>query len=103
MSINILEDICSITDLKRNTRDVLDQVHRTKRPVILTVNGRADLVLLDAKTFELHLRASNLSKLLMKTENNIAKQNAIPGAKQTEVRLVREFFQEFTYAKESTT
>ena len=32
------EDIRSVTDLKRNTREILDHLHATGRPVILTVN-----------------------------------------------------------------
>ena len=44
MSLNPSEDIRSVTDLKRNTKEILNQVHRTKRPVVLTVNGKADAV-----------------------------------------------------------
>jgi prevent-host-death family protein len=50
MPINLAEDIRSVTELKRNTRDILQQIHRTVRPVVLTVNGKADAVLMDAKT-----------------------------------------------------
>jgi hypothetical protein len=32
MAISITEDIRSITELKRNTNAVLDQIHKTKRP-----------------------------------------------------------------------
>ena len=39
-SMNLTEDIRSVTDLKRHTREVLDQVHATGRPVVLTVNGQ---------------------------------------------------------------
>ena len=46
------EDIRSVTDLKRHTRDILDHLHATGRPVILTVNGRADSVLLDVRAYE---------------------------------------------------
>ena len=72
MAISLTEDIRSITDLKRNTRKILDRLHRTGRPMILTVNGRADAVLLDAKTFEKHLKASNLARLLSPAEEDIA-------------------------------
>ena len=34
------EDIRSVTDLKRNTRDILDHLHATGRPVILTVMAK---------------------------------------------------------------
>jgi len=47
-------------------------MHKTGRPVILTVNGKADAVLIDAKTYEKHLKASNLGKLLAEGEADIA-------------------------------
>lgn len=48
MGIKFSEDIRSVTDLKRNTRSLLDQIHKTGRPVVPTVNGRADAVLMSA-------------------------------------------------------
>jgi prevent-host-death family protein len=52
MSIHITEDIRSVTELKRNMKEVFAHLHKTKRPVILTVNGKADALLMDAKTYE---------------------------------------------------
>ena len=72
MAKSLTEDIRSVTELKRNTRQILDHMHKTGRPVILTVNGKADAVLIDAKTFEKHLKASNLAKLLALGEEDIA-------------------------------
>ena len=62
--MKLTDDIRSVTDLKRKTREILDQVRRTGRPVILTVNGKADAVLMDAKTFETRLAAGNLAREL---------------------------------------
>ena len=72
MSFNLSEDIRSVTDLKRHTREILEQIHKTRRPVVLTVNGRADAVLIDAKTYEKHLRAFNLARLLAEAEEDIS-------------------------------
>lgn len=72
MSLNLSEDIRSVTDLKRHTREILQQVHKTGRPVILTVNGRADAVLLDAQTYQKHLSAFNLARLLAEGEADIS-------------------------------
>jgi prevent-host-death family protein len=72
MSFNLSEDIRSVTDLKRHTREILQQVHKTGRPVVLTVNGRADAVLLDAKTYQKHLRAFNLARLLAEGEADVS-------------------------------
>jgi prevent-host-death family protein len=59
MLISITEDIRSITDLKRNTNAVLEQIHKTKRPVVLTVNGKTEAVLVDAKEYEKITNAFN--------------------------------------------
>ena len=86
MTLSITEDIRSITDLKRNTNSVLEQIHKTKRPVVLTVNGKAEAVLLDAKEYEKIASAFNLLKLLMPAEEDI---------KNDRYKEVRDFFKEF--------
>ena len=80
------EDIRSVTDLKRNTRKILDHLHATGRPVILTVNGRADSVLLDVRVYEMHLQAGNLARLLAPAEREVEKGRTRPA---------REFLKEF--------
>ena len=90
MSFNPSEDIRSVTDLKRKTKEILNHVHRTKRPVVLTVNGRADAVLMDTKTYEQHLKASNMARLLVRAEEDIA-------AGRT--RSMRSFLKEFKHAR----
>ncbi len=72
MTLSITEDIRSITDLKRNTNSVLDQIHKTKRPVVLTVNGKAEAVIIDAKEYEKITHAFNLLKLLVPAEEDIS-------------------------------
>ena len=84
------EDIRSVTDLKRNTRDILDHLHATGRPVILTVNGRADSVLLDGRVYEKYLQAGNLAKLLASAERDV---------EDSRTRPARDFLKEFKRAK----
>lgn len=81
MSINLAEDIRSVTDLKRNTREILDHVHATGRPVVLTVNGRADSVILDVVVYEKQLQAANLSRLLAPAEEEVAAGRCRPMTK----------------------
>jgi len=71
MSFRATEDIRSVTDLKRHTHDILAHAHQTGRPVFLTVNGKADAILLDAKVYEKHLSANNLSRLLLTAEQDV--------------------------------
>ena len=51
---------------------VLKQIHKTKRPVVLTVNGKAEAVLLAAKEYEKIANAFNLLKLLIPAEEDIS-------------------------------
>ena len=72
MPISLAEDIRSVSDLKRHTREILDHIHETGRPLVLTVNGRADSVLIDAKVYEKQLKAMNLARLLSEAEAQVA-------------------------------
>ena len=91
MPISITEDIRSITDLKRNTNSVLDQIHKTRRPVILTVNGKAEAVLVDAREYEKISKAVNLLGLLAPAEEDV---------REGRFTEAEEFFQEFKRGRE---
>jgi prevent-host-death family protein len=45
---DIAKDIHSLSDFKRNTPELLDQMRKSGRPVVLTINGRAEIVVQDA-------------------------------------------------------
>lgn len=47
--VNLTKDIHPLTDFKRNTSGFLTQMRKTRRPVVLTVNGKAELVVQDAE------------------------------------------------------
>lgn len=84
------EDIRSVTELKRNTREIIEQVRRTGRPVVLTINGKAGAVLLDARTFERHLSASNMARPLAPAEEDV---------RAGRTRSMRSFLREFKVAR----
>ncbi len=86
MALSITEDIRSITDLKRNTNSVLEQIHKTKRPVVLTVNGKAEAVLLSAEEYEKIANAFNLLKFLVPAEEDL---------NNNRYKEARAFFKEF--------
>ena len=86
MSISYKEDILPVSELKKNTRRVLEQVRRTQRPVILTVNGKASSVLIDVDSYERQMKALSLSSLLLEAENEI---------KENKIRPVDSFLKEF--------
>ena len=75
MNIYYKEDILPVSELKKNTRRVLEQVRRTQRPVILTVNGKANSVLIDVDSYEKQMQALNLGSLLLEAEKDIKENN----------------------------
>ena len=46
--MNLIEDIHSLTDFKRKTSEFLRQLKETGKPLVLTINGKAELVVQDA-------------------------------------------------------
>ncbi len=70
--MHILEDIRPLAEFEKNSGEILRQMRVTGRPIVLTVKGKADAVLMDAKTYEKHLRAANLSRLLAPAEADVA-------------------------------
>ena len=45
-------DVRPVTEFRAHTSAVLEQVHATKRPVVLTQHGRSAAVLLDVELYE---------------------------------------------------
>lgn len=71
MSISISEDIKSVSELKKRTNEIFKQMHHTGRPIIITVNGKPDAVLLDVQVFEKKLKSLNLGILLAEAEADV--------------------------------
>lgn len=50
--LDLRRDINSLSDFKRNTPKFMQQMKETGEPVVLTVNGRAELVVQDADAYQ---------------------------------------------------
>jgi prevent-host-death family protein len=50
--LDITKDIQALTTFRRNSAKMLQQLKRSRRPVILTVNGKAEAVVQDAKAYQ---------------------------------------------------
>lgn len=50
--LNLETGIDSLTNFKRQTADYLRQLHATGTPVVLTVNGKAEVVVQDAAAYQ---------------------------------------------------
>ena len=49
--IDVTQDIHSLTTFKRKSTDLMKQMKKTGRPLVLTVNGKAEVVVLDASAY----------------------------------------------------
>jgi prevent-host-death family protein len=49
--INLTEDIHSLTTFKRNSSDLMKRLRKTGRPLVLTIKGKAEAVVLDAASY----------------------------------------------------
>lgn len=50
--LDISKDIHSLSEFKRNTSEFLDQMRGNGHPVVLTINGKAELVVQDAASYQ---------------------------------------------------
>ncbi len=78
MPISITEDFATVSDLKKNTRKIFEHLHNTGRPLIVTINGKPDVVLLDAAIFERTVKTLNLSTLLLAAKEDMKKGRSRP-------------------------
>jgi prevent-host-death family protein len=85
MSISVTEDIRTIAELQAEPLAIVKQVRQTGRPVIVTTKGKADVVIMDAASYEKRLKLANLSRLLMEAEADVRAGRTQPA---------REFFDE---------
>lgn len=80
--MKISADIKPVSYLKLHSADLLNQVNKTHRPVIITQNGEPRAVLQDAESYENMRAALGLLKLLAQAENDIRSGNT---TQQTQV------------------
>lgn len=67
--INLSEDIQSLSSFKRNTNEMIQQMKTKGNPLVLTVNGKAEIVVQDAAAYQ------KLLDKIEQLENPIDKQD----------------------------
>ena len=50
--LDITKDIQSLTTFRRKSSEFLRQLKKSRRPVVLTVNGKAEAVVQDARAYQ---------------------------------------------------
>jgi prevent-host-death family protein len=67
-----LPDIVPVSDLRQDAAKVLQRVHKSKEPMIITQRGRAVAVLLSVELYERFEREKEILYLLAQGEREIA-------------------------------
>ena len=81
--LDLANDIRSLSDFKRNTVDLLDRLRKTGHPLVLTINGKAELVVQDAEAYQ---------ALLDRVEAIEAIQRGLADVKAGRTRPARQVF-----------
>jgi prevent-host-death family protein len=87
--LDITSDIQSLTTFRRRSGDFMKQLKRTKRPVILTVKGKAAAIVQDAGAYQ------RLLDIAARADAEEGIRQGLEDAKQGKGRPAREFFADF--------
>jgi PHD/YefM family antitoxin component YafN of YafNO toxin-antitoxin module len=70
-----LANICSLTEFRHNSKDFIQKMKQSGSPLVLTVNGRADIVVYEAEAFqELVDRLERAEKEVLELKVQLATQ-----------------------------
>jgi prevent-host-death family protein len=62
--LNLNSDIDSLSNFKRNTSEFLRQLKETGHPVVLTINGKAELVVQDTASYQKLIELAERAELM---------------------------------------
>ena len=74
--LDISRDIHSLTDFKKNTSEFVKQLKQTGEPVVLTINGKAELVVQDAAAYQKLRQIAEEARVLEGIRQGIEDMNA---------------------------
>lgn len=78
-------DICSLTEFQRNARQHIERLKETRRPEVLTVNGRAELVIQDAEAYQELLDRLDRAEAIVGIQRGVVAMRRGEGAPAEEV------------------
>jgi len=90
--MKLTRDIHSLSTFKRDTAKLVRQMKKTKQPVVLTVNGKAELVVQDAESYQQLLEAKERMEAIEGIKRGLESMKRQRGKPATE--FFREFFAE---------
>ncbi len=87
--LDITKDIQSLTTFRRRSGEFLKHLKRSKRPVVLTVKGKAAAIVQDAEAYQRLLDIASMADV------NEAIRQGLQDAKKGRVRSAKEVFKQF--------
>jgi prevent-host-death family protein len=87
--LDLTHDIQSLTTFRRRSGDFLKQLRKSKRPVVLTVKGRAAAIVQDAEAYQ------RLLDIAAAADAREGIRQGLEDARKGRGRPAREFFKEF--------
>jgi prevent-host-death family protein len=87
--LDITKDIQSLTTFRRRSGDFIKQLKKSKRPVVLTVKGKAAAIVQDAESYQ------RLLDIAARADFHEGIRQGLEQAKRRKGRDVEEFFAEF--------
>jgi prevent-host-death family protein len=87
--LDITKDIQSLTTFRRRSGDFMKQIKKSKRPVVLTVNGKAAAVVQDAAAYQ------RLLDVAARADAGEGIRQGMEDARKGRIRPVKQFFEEF--------
>jgi len=87
--MKLTRDIQSLSTFKRDTAKVVRQLKKTGQPVVLTVNGRAELIVQDAESYQKLLDAKDRMEAIEGIKRGLESMKRNAG------KPAEKFFQEF--------
>jgi prevent-host-death family protein len=87
--LDITTDIQSLTTFRRSSGDFMRHLKKSKRPVVLTVNGRAAAVVQDAQAYQ------RLLDIAARADAEEGIRQGLEDARKGKTRPARHFFAEF--------
>jgi prevent-host-death family protein len=87
--LDITKDIQSLTTFRRRSGDFMKQLRKSKRPVVLTVRGKAAAVVLDAEAYQ------RLLGIAARVDPEEGVRQGLEDAKKGKIRPAKKFFDEF--------
>ncbi|MGH9353333.1 MAG: type II toxin-antitoxin system Phd/YefM family antitoxin [Terriglobia bacterium] len=88
-TLDITKDIQSLTTFRRRSGDFIKQLKKSKRPVVLTVKGRAAAVVQDAEAYQ------RLLTLAARADVEEGIRQGLEDATEGKTRPAEDFFAEF--------